>query len=442
MPKDLPPDQAPDGGADDDAYAPPAELDEDRPRRRASPDSPPAAGDGGEEYGAGSPGGPRLPAGLKIGVAVAVLAVVAGALLAYRSHQRSRALAEGLPKAEALLRLDTAAGYRVAADLLQPLAKLDELQAGSMRAFALAMLAADYRDADAEPRAEALLVLPGRADAVPPYANLATASLFLGRRAVADAFTYAGRAGRHPWAGTIQARIALLAGNLEAGVEPASAAAAETPPSAAAHAVLGDILRRHRKDPVGARAAYVAALAASPLHPRAAYGLAKLALASQVPLADAITPLQRLAADAQGTPPNERARAALHLAAIELRGGDRAAAQAALAAAPGLDGAGRTWAERAASVMAAERRAYRAVLEAPPAVQSASDDDPPEASPTPPPPPPPPVARPAAKATAPAKKQPAKKAVVAAPAKKAPAAAAKKAKPPPKKTTGTTTRKP
>jgi hypothetical protein len=442
MPNDLPPDQPQDGGADEDAYAPPAALDQDRPRRRASPASSAAEGGDGVEDGAGSPEGPRRPVGLKIGIAVAVLAVVAGALLAYRSHQRSRALAEGLPKAEALLRLDTAAGYRGAADLLQPLARLDELQAGSMRAFALAMLAADYRDADAEPRAEALLVLPGRADAVPPYANLATAGLFLGRRAVADAFTYAGRAGRHPWAGTLQARIALLAGNLEAGVEPAAASAAETPPISGAHAVLGDILRRHRKDPVGARAAYVAALAASPLHPRAAYGLAKLALASQVPLADAIAPLQRLAADAQGTPPNERARAALHLAAIELRSGDRSAAQAALAGAPGLDGAGRTWAERAAAVMAAERRAYRAVLEAPPVMQSASDDDPPEASPIPPPPPPPAAAPPPPKAAPAAKKPPPKKAAVAAPAKKTPQAPAKKATTPPKKTSGTTTRKP
>ena len=433
MPKDLPPEPALDASADDDAYAPPAELDEGRPRRRPAQPAPP--GDGGDDEGERPPEEPRRPAGLKIGIAVAVVAVVAGGLLAYRSHQRSRALAEGLPKAEALLRLDTAAGYRGAADLLQPLAKLDDLQAGSMRAFALAMLAADYRDADAEPRAEALLVVPGRADTVPPYANLATAGLFLGRRAVADAATYAGRAGRHPWAGALQARIAILAGNLEAGVEPATAAAAETPPLAAAQAVLGDILRRQRKDPVGARAAYLAALTASPLHPRAAYGLAKLALASQIPLADAIAPLQRLAADAQGTPANERARAALHLAAVELRSGDRAAAQAALAAAPGLDGAGRTWAERAASVMAAERKAYRAVLEAPPAMQSASDDDPPEASPIPPPPPAPPAPPPPV-----AKKATAKKAPAAVPAKKT-AAPAKKAAPP-KKSSGTTTRKP
>lgn len=431
MPKDLPPDPAVDP-REDDAYAPPDELDEPRPRRASAPPAGPAEEPGGEP----DPEAPPRRAGLKLGIAVAVLAVVAAALLGYRSHRRTQALAEGLPKAEALLRLDTAAGYRAAADLLVPLAKLDELEAASMRAYALAMLAADYRDADAEPRAEALLVTPGRADTVPPYANLATAALFLGRRAVADAATYAGRAGRHPFAGTLQARIAILAGNLEVGVDPATAAAAVTPPAAAAQAVLGDLLRRQRKDPVGARAAYAAALAASPLHPRAAYGMAKLALASQVPLADAIAPLQRLAADAQGTPANERARAALHLAAIELRSGDRASAQAALAAAPGLDGAARTWAEKAATVLSGERKAYRAVLEAPPALQTASDDDPPEASPNPPPPPPPPAppppkAAPAKKVVKKAPASPPKKAAVA-PARK-PAAAAPAKKVPPKK---------
>jgi hypothetical protein len=428
MPKDLPPEPSePSAPFDDDAYAPPAELEEGPKGRRGGADRPP--GEGGEDpagWSAG-PGRPRRPLGLRVGLAVAVLAVLAAAVLGYRSHQRSRALAEGLPKAEAMLRLDTSAGYRGAADLLQPLARLDPMQAGSMRAFALAMLAADYRDADAEPRAEALLVEPGRADSVPPFANLATAALFLGRRAVADAATYAGRAGRHPWAGMLQARIAFLAGNLEAGVEPAAAAAAADPAQAGGQAVLGDALRRHRKDPVGARAAYAAALAASPLQPRATYGMAKLALASQIPLADAIAPLQRLLGDAQGTPAGERARAALHLAAIELRTGDRAAAQAALAAAPGLDGPGRTWAERAATVLAGDRKGYRAVREAPPAMQSASDDDPPEASPTPPPPPAPPAPPPAAKVAAVAKK-PVRKAVTAPPRKPA-AAPAKKAAP-------------
>jgi hypothetical protein len=440
MPKDLPPDPSLEPGADEDAYAPPAELDEERPRSRAAP---PAPGDD-QDGDPGSPDRPRRPPGLKIAIAVAVVAVVAAALLGYRSHRRTQALAEGLPKAEALLRLDTATGYRGAADLLQPLARLDELEAGSMRAFALAMLGADYRDADAEPRAEALLVQPGRADTVPPYANLATAALFLGRRAVADAATYAGRAGRSPWAGTLQARIAILAGNLEAGVEPATSAAAANPAPAGAQAVLGDILRRHRKDPVGARAAYAAALAASPLHPRASYGMAKLALASQIPLADAIAPLQRLLGDAQGTPANERARAALHLAAVELRSGDQAASQAALAAAPGLDGAGRTWAERAAAVMAGNPRAYRAVLGAPPSMQSASDDDPPEAAPIPPPPPAPPPPPPPPRAAVTAKKQapkaPARK--VAAPAKKAPAPAKKAGATPARKTGGATTRRP
>lgn len=432
---DLPPEPDADQDPAADPYAPPAELEAGRPGGRARQADARPGEDEGDQDGAPR-GGPRRPSGLKLGIAAAVVAILAAAVLGYRSHQRSRALAEGLPKAEALLRLDTAAGYRGAADLLQPLAKLDPLEAASMRAFALAMLAADYRDADAEPRAEALLVEPGRADTVPAYANLATAALFLGRRAVADAATYGGRAGRHPWAGTLQARIAMLAGNLEAAVEPASAATATDPGQAAAQAVLGDVLRRHRRDPVGARAAYAAALAASPLHPRAAYGMAKLALASQVPLAEAIAPLQRLLADSQATPSNERARAALFLAAIELRTGDHAAAQVALDAAPGLDGPGRTWAERASAAMAADQRGYRAVLGAPPAMRSGSDEDPPALSPQPPPPPaPPPVAKPAprpathrsaVKSSAPARKTATKPAP--APSRKA---APKKA--PPKK---------
>jgi hypothetical protein len=142
-----------------------------------------------------------------------------------------------------------------------------------------------------------------------------------------------------------------------------------------------------------------------------------------------------LAADA-GTPANERARAALHLASIELRGGDRAAAMAALDAIPSLDGPSRTWAERAAQVVASERKGYRAVLGAPPVFQCASDDDPAEVPAVEPPPPPKPVAvKPARKAPAPVVKKaapttrkavatPAKKPAAAPPAKKKPAPAA------------------
>jgi hypothetical protein len=170
-----------------------------------------------------------------------------------------------------------------------------------------------------------------------------------------------------------------------------------------------------------------------------------------VPLAEALPPLRQLLAAESGAPKAERARAALYLAAIELRSGDRAGAAAALDAA-GLDPAARTWADRAATVLAAERRPYRAVLDAPPALQSPSDDDPAELPPVPPAPPPPPArpevatrakapVRAAAKATAKAKPtskggakpgaKPAAKPATKAPAKKAAAPAKKPAARPP-----------
>jgi hypothetical protein len=410
----------------DSGYDLPPEL-EGRPRRAGEAAAPTREGpdqDGGDDW---EPPRLKRPIGLQIGIALAVVALAAGAILAYRSHQRSRALAEGLPKAEALLRLDSAAGYRGAADLLLPLAKLDPMEAASMRAFALAMLAADYRDAEAEPQVEALLLEPGRAEVVPAWANLASAALYLGRRSVAEATTYAGRAGRSAWAGTLQGRIAFQAGNPEAGAEAIASAVAADEGLAPALAMQGELARRLRKDPAAARAAYSAALAASPLHPRSTYGLAKLALASQIPLAQAQGPLQRLIADDPATPANERARAALLLAALSLRAGDRAAARAALDSV--RDGASRGWAEVAASVMAADHRAYRAVRGAPPPYQSASDEDPPEAAPVPPAPPSPPApAEPARKvakkvAPAPTKRPP------AAPVKKAPARKPATAKP-------------
>jgi len=440
MPTDHPPEPS---GADlppeDDAYAPPAELDEPAPQGREA-----------REHSGDAPPPRRFP-GLKVGLVVAGLAIAAAALLAYRSIHRGRVLAEGAAKAESLLRLDTAAGYREAAALLEPLAKLDPLEAASMRAFALAMLAADYRDPAAEAQAEALLVEPGRAEQVPVYANLASAALFLGRHAVGDATTYAGRARQSPWGGALQGRLALLAGNPEAGFEPVAAATAADPRLAAALAVQGDLARRARQDGPAARSAYAAALASSPAHPRATFGLAKLALGSQVALAEALPPLRHLLAEQSATPRVERARAALFLAAIELRSGDRAGASAALDAA-GLEPGARTWAERAATVLAAERRPYRAVLDAPPSLQSPSDDDPAELSSTPPPPPPPPpapVVRPVAASRAklaakPAGKvvpkpvaktatKPVAKAAAKAPPKAAAKPVAKKAGPPVKK---------
>lgn len=318
---------------------------------------------------------------LKVAATVAVVLVLGGALMAYRAHHRRQALRAGLARAEQLLRLDTAAGYQDAAALLEPLAELDPLEAASARAFALAMLFADYRVGRAEADAEALLVRPGRAAEIPRMASLAQAALGLGRRHLGDATAAASAAQGSRWADVLHARIALAAGAIPAAVAPAASAAADGR-LAAGLAVHGDVARRARRDGAAARAAYAAALTASPRHPRAAYGLAKLALAGDAPFLQASAPLERLLADAAGTPAHERGRAALHLAALRLRAGDRPGAEAALDEAR-LDGPARRWAERAAAVAAARRSEYRAVAGAPPALQSASDDDPPELSVTP-----------------------------------------------------------
>jgi len=356
------------------------------PRSSGRADPEPDDLDPGEPEAEGAGDGEAAPAptgsGRKVAIAIAAVVLAAAALFAYRSVQRQKALDEGLPKAADLLRLDTAAGYKGAADLLLPLGGLDPIEAGSMRAFAMAMLAADYRDPDGRLVAEGLLVEPGRADLVPAFADLATAALYLGRRAVGDAGTYASRAGRSPWSGLLQGRIAFAAGNLAAGAEPLAAATEADPRLAGALALQGDLARRLRGDQAAARTAYQAALAVSKLHPRAAYGLGKLALAGKIPLGEAREPLARLAADAPATLAPERARAALYLAAIDLRGGDRGAARADLDAVK--DPGSRAWADLAAATLAVERGTYHAVTGAPALYQSAHDDDPPDLSPAPP----------------------------------------------------------
>jgi hypothetical protein len=378
------------GPDDPSAYDPPAGLDDERPARaHATAGDLSAAGDR-----TSTPG--RAP-GLKFLVGLVLLVLVGAALLGYRAWHRKKVLAEGMAIADAALRLDTAAGFRKAADILEPLAKLDPQEAASMRAFALAMLASDYRQAALSGEAEALIAAPGRAENVPVWADLAAAALYLGRGEVGDAATYAGRAGGSPWAGAILARLALQAGNPEAAFEPVQRSLAADPKLAASLAMQGDLARRVRPDVHAARTAYAAALASSRVHPRATYGLAKLALASQIPLNEAIPPLRALLGDNPATPPNERARAALHLAALELRAGDRAASRAVLDQVAGLDRAGRAWAEVAVLVAATDQRRYRAVKDPPPLLVTASDDDPLEAAavdPTPPPAPPAPKVAP------------------------------------------------
>jgi hypothetical protein len=390
MPKTPPPasDEPLTGGPQlDSPYDPPADLSSDEVELvETSPESP--------ESPAEPPRKGRSPA-FHIAVGVAVAAVVGGALLAYRSHQNHRQVELRLAKAEELFRLDTAAGYREAAELLGPVVSYDPLEAGSARAFALAMLYADYRDADAEAQAEALLAVPDRARKVPAWASLARCALSLGRREAGNATNAASAAGDLPWAQLLLGRTALLAGNPQAAVDPVAAAAAGDPRLAAALALQGDLARRLKRDETAARASYDAALAASRNHPRAAYGLAKLALAGRLRPADATAALRRVLENRNGTPSPERARAALHLAALSLRSGDRAAAAAALDAAL-LDPPARSWAERAAEAEAESTGRYRAFEGAPPAISSPSDDDPTEPFPVVAPPPPPPRPAPAA----------------------------------------------
>lgn len=433
---------------EDSFYEVPAELQdgaEQRPARHVERTAP----DGGEDEALHLQR--RFPA-VKVAIAVAVVVCIGAGLLAFRAQGRRRAVTEGVTRAEQLMRLDTADAYRKAADLLAPHAQLDPLRAGSARAFALAMLAADYRDTRAESEANALLVIPGRADAIPPHAALAFAALALGKNVLGDATSALGGATGTPWAEALQARIALRAGTLDAAVEPATAAAAE-PGFAAGLAVHGDAARRARRDGRTARAAYEAALSVSPTHPRAAFGLAKLALAGQAPGAEARDALTRLLAGGDETPAPERARAALHLAALRLRDGEPTdAVRKDLGT--GLGERSADWLMGAARAEAANRGAYRAVTGAPDGLESASDDDPPDLRPLaaePPPPPPRPAEpppRPAAVKAAPhakaAKPARAVKATGTRPAAKAssakqtttkaPARAASKKKPTTKRT--------
>ena len=376
------------------------------------------------ELGGDQRGG-RSSGGLRVLVIAAVIVAAGAAALFYRSHHRQQVLAQGLVRARQLIVVDTYAGYRDASQILEPLVAIDPLEAGSMRAFSLSMLAMDYRDEVAAQQAESLLLEPERSPAVPPAASLARAALSLARREAGTAATSLARAGENPWAGVLQARSAILAGNLPGAVQPLESAVAGASDLPAALALKGDVMRRG-KDAAGARALYLAALKASPNHPRAVYGLAKLALAGRIPPAEATEPLQRLLADRAGTPSNERARAALHLAALRGRAGHAAGAAAAIDVVE-LDARSRSWMERAVREEQLQRGVYRVVEGAPAGVQSASDDDPYE------PPPPAPVVEPRKekKATvAKAKKgkaKPAKVGKAQAKAKKGKKAAPKKA---------------
>lgn len=384
----------------------------------------------------------RFPAAIASAAALAVLCIVGG-LVAYRCHGQRKLVREGVAQAEELMVRDTAEGYRKAANLLAPHAKLDPLEAGSARAFALAMLACDYRDAEAEAEANRLLVIPGRADPVPHLASLAFRALALGRGALADAaLERSGPQGNAPgerpalpWDKALNARVALSAGTYESALEDATAAGS-VPGFVAGLAVQGDAFRRARRDYRTALSAYEAALAVSPAHPRSAFGLAKLALAGQAPEAEARAALGRLLDGGDATPRRERARAILHLAALRIRSGDPVdAIRQDLGA--GFEPKELDWLMGAARAEAANRGPYKAVAGAPEPLQSSTDDDledknlRPLAAEPPPPPPPPPAPEPAVEKRAPAAHAPVKASAKNAKASKgkAPKAAAKAGKP-------------
>jgi tetratricopeptide (TPR) repeat protein len=396
-----------------DPYAAPEELTEPPPASRGARKARAAKADtDGEvdlDFGVAGAQPPARRGFPKVAIAVALVVVVAVALVAYRSVSRRKALRTAVAQAEVDVRLDTADGYRKAAEILSPFADHDPLETGSMRAFALGMLALDYRDSAAAEEAEGLLVKPERAEPIPRWANLARAALALSKGEAGTAMTAASRVAGDPVASALEGRIALAAGNLEAALEPLHSAAAAEPPLPAALALHGDVVRRAKRDGRAAQAAYARALASSGEHvnARAAFGLAKLALMGQVPPAEATAQLDRLAADA-GTPANERARAVLHAAALAIRAGDRVRATSLLDGA-GFDAAARDWAERAAALEADTGRIYRAVEGAPANLLSASDDDPPEMppvaiAPPAPAPTPPPKAAPAKSTKATAKR--------------------------------------
>jgi tetratricopeptide (TPR) repeat protein len=340
----------------------------------------------------------------KFAAAAAALVLVMGGVYAYRSHQQRRIVDLSISRARALVRSDTWLGYERAAELLGVrAAELEPVRAGSLRALALALLAADYRDATAAADANGALKEPLRAAEVPLEAELAVAALALREGKAGTALEYAGRGSGRGLADVLAARAALVAGNVSAAGEALDRGLAADPQLPAALALRGDLLRRAGRS-AEARVAYAAALegsgraleaglagsgAGTGPHARATFGLAKLALGRELSPDEALGPLRRLAADGAGTAPVERARAALYLAALQARGGDRTGAAAALDA-PGLEPQLRGWMQQAAGQLEVERGHYRVPSGTPAALVSASDDDPY----LPPPPPPAPRVEP------------------------------------------------
>jgi hypothetical protein len=139
--------------------------------------------------------------------AAAVLLIVL--VFAYRSNQERRIVAASVARAQQLIRSDTWLGYQEAAVLLGlRAARVDPLGAGSLRTLALAVLAADYRDAASADAARAALTEVERAERVPAQAELAAAVLALSAGEAGTAMNRVSRAGDLPWAHVLGARIA------------------------------------------------------------------------------------------------------------------------------------------------------------------------------------------------------------------------------------------
>lgn len=320
-------------------------------------------------------GGFLTPKVIKIGAVALAVVVIAVAAILLSSHRRTKAVAEGQEKALALMRVDTFQGYALAAQTLEPLASVDPLDTASLRSFALAMRWVDYHDEAAYKQAVALLVEPERAQEVPAWASLAHGALELGNGRVGNAAPLVARGGKNAWSLTLVARTAYVAGsNLESALEPLGAALQLDPQFVPALVLQGDVLRRLKKYD-SALATYQLALKLSPKQPRAAFGVAKLALAGKASSQEAESALAAILEDREATPVPERARAALHFAALKGRDGDRAGANAALDKV-GLEPATREWLQKAAAQEEVTRGEYRVVDGAPPAAQSVLDDDP------------------------------------------------------------------
>ena len=330
---------------------------------------------------------------LKLAVAAALVAAILCAVGAYHRLQERRIVAASISRADQLMRSDTWLGYHEAAMLLGVrAAALDPVRAGAMRARALAMLALDYRDDGAMAEARAALVAPERSDEVPAPAYLAAAALALRGGLAGTALERLSRASASPEVQVLTARVALLAGNGAVALEATGAALGSDPRLPSALALRGDLLRRAGRFRE-ARDAYAAALvesaqalraglegssarpgAAAP-HARATFGLGKLALSREAPVPEATSALGQVVDDVAGTPQVERARAAMLLAALQARLGDRVGASATIDKA-GLAGDLRAWLEKASGQLEVTKGAYRVPDATPAVLLSASDDDP------------------------------------------------------------------